>query len=276
MGDGIDIKNFSVSFLEQPQLYLRARPGKKNRVTEKLNEASVKFDWSGNDCVTLENNISVDKILKLNEDAVVQDINSQKVLDYLQEVPVFIQATQKITAWDCCAASGGKSILLYDKLKGNVQLTVSDIRKNILMNLGKRLQQAGVNIHRSFITDLSVSTGLETSEKFSVIICDVPCTGSGTWSRSPEQLYFFNKKSIDIYAERQQKIVSNVAAHLDTGGLFFYITCSVFKKENEAMVSFIMNMFPQLHVVQMKYLEGYDAAADTMFVAVFKSGNQAI
>ena len=190
-------------------------------------------------------------------------------MDALDKLPGHLQSSQKITAWDCCAASGGKSILLYDKLKGNIKLTVSDIRDNILINLGKRLQQAGININRNFIADLTVSSGLSAAENFSIIICDAPCTGSGTWSRNPEQLHFFDKKTIDVYAERQQQIISNVIPHLNTGGIFFYITCSVFKKENEEMVSFIKAKNSQLQLIQMEYLKGYENAADTMFVAVF-------
>jgi len=45
--------------------------------------------------------------------------------------------------WDCCAASGGKSILAKDVF-GNITLTVSDIRKSILHNLRKRFSEAGI------------------------------------------------------------------------------------------------------------------------------------
>jgi 16S rRNA (cytosine967-C5)-methyltransferase len=105
--------------------------------------------------------------------------------------------------------------------------------------------------------------------QYSVIICDAPCTGSGTWSRTPEQLYFFKQKTIDVYAGLQQQIVSNIIPHLQAGGIFIYITCSVFKKENEGMVNFIKEKF-HLQLVQMELLKGYDKKADSMFTAVFK------
>ncbi len=270
-GDGIDKEKLAMSFLIQPATYLRSRPGKERSVIDKLADASVDFELVSEDCFKLAKNIAVDKILRLNKDAVVQDMNSQKVLDYLDTGRVFLLPAQRIPSWDCCAASGGKSILLYDKLKGNIQLTVSDVRVNILLNLEKRLQQAAVNINRSFITDLSVSSGLPANEKFPIIICDVPCTGSGTWSRAPEQLFHFDKKMIDIYADRQRKIIAGTIPHLSQHGLFFYITCSVFKKENEEAAGFIKEKF-HLQLMQMEYLKGYENAADTMFVAVFKSG----
>jgi len=272
LSDMIELYPFIDSFFKQPQIYLRIRPGKKRAVIDKLNHATVPFELLPGECIKLGTNIAADKILNLNKDAVVQDLNSQKVLNYLEKVPEFLSSTQKITAWDACAASGGKSILLYDTLKGNVQLTVSDIRENILANLGKRLQQAGINLNRSFIADLSIASTLPVDEKFAVILCDAPCTGSGTWGRSPEQLYDFDQKMIGSYAEKQQKIVSNTIPHLKNSGLFFYITCSVFKKENEDMVAFIKEKF-HLQLLQMEYLKGYETTADTMFVAVFSKTN---
>ena len=73
---------------------------------------------------------------------------------------------------------------------------------------------------------------------------------------------------IEEYANKQKKIASNTIPQLQEGGLFFYITCSVFKKENEEIVSFIKEKF-HLQLLQMELLKGSDKKADTMFVAVF-------
>ena len=270
-----DAELFAVSFLKQPMLYIRSRPGRKAIVTGKLDEASLKYDCIGDDCIRLDNSVAADKMLQLNRDAVIQDINSQHVFNYIDEIPAFLNASKKVTAWDCCAASGGKSILLFDKLKRNVQLTVSDIRENILSNLKERFRQAGVNVNRSFVTDLTVSSGLPAAEKFSLIICDAPCTGSGTWARTPEQLCFFNPVTIDEFAERQKKIISNVMPHLEKEGVFVYITCSVFKKENEEQVSFVLNRFAGLQLLKSEYLFGYETLSDSMFVAYFQLNGQA-
>jgi 16S rRNA (cytosine967-C5)-methyltransferase len=226
------------------------------------------FKMPAADCIALPNTSKLDAVFEIDKEIVVQDYNSQKVLDVLKKEDLFNEPV--ISVWDCCAASGGKSILAYDILEGNIQLTVSDIRESILSNLKKRFAAAGIKHYQSFVSDLSsADSKLPTGQAgCQLIICDAPCTGSGTWSRTPEQLFFFKEKMIAAYAVKQQQIVSNIIPQLKEGGIFIYITCSVFKKENEEMVNFIKEKF-HLKLLQMELLKGFDKKADSMFVAVF-------
>ncbi|MDQ6904312.1 MAG: Fmu (Sun) domain-containing protein, partial [Bacteroidota bacterium] len=97
----------------------------------------------------------------------------------------------------------------------------------------------------------------------------VPCTGSGTWARTPEQLSFFHKKEIDKYVLLQRNIIKNAVPQLKKNAHLLYITCSVFKKENEENVSFIEKNL-RLKLVKMNYLKGYKMQADTLFAALFE------
>ena len=65
----------------------------------------------------------------------------------------------------------------------------------------------------------------------------------------------------------QKQIASTAIPFLKKEGLFFYITCSVFKKENEEVVAYLKQKF-HLQILQMEYLKGYEVGADSMFVAV--------
>lgn len=267
LNESIDKTNFYWSLFSQPSVFIRIRNGYHDKVIAKLNTAGIVFNETNN-CLKLPAGTSLETILYLNKEAVIQDYNSQKVLDYLVNVPA-IKTNDKPVVWDCCAASGGKSILLSDKIKTDFHLTVSDIRPSIIHNLKKRFQEAGIRNFRSIIADLTKPVEFKTHDKFDIIICDAPCTGSGTWSRAPEQLYFFNQNSITEFSDLQKRIVGNVIPHLKENGLLFYITCSVFKKENEQVASFINTQF-KLELQEMKNLYGYHENADSMFVAVFK------
>lgn len=202
-------------------------------------------------------------MLKLNVDAVVQDLSSQQTAAFMALLPK--EKVQMV--WDCCAASGGKSILVADMFPG-VNITASDIRANMLHNLKRRLREAKIPLHRAFTADLSKPINID--RKFDLIICDAPCTGSGTWARTPEQLYFFEKEKIDAYATLQKSIVSHALPHLKENGFLLYITCSVFKKENEDIVDFIQHSFPETKLIKQQMLKGYAKRADTMFAALVK------
>ena len=274
LSEGADHQKLCESFFRQPGLFLRIRPGKKDIVVKKIKEAGLHFELLQDDCIALPNSSKLDGIIELDQEAVVQDLNSQKVLNYVKDKIDNRQWTMgneqfPVSCWDCCAASGGKSILVHDTLQGRVELAVSDIRENILSNLKKRFASAGITGYRSFTTDLNDADCQLPIADCQLIICDAPCTGSGTWSREPEQLFYFKPQRISEFAERQKKIVSNVIPYLQKEGLFFYITCSVFKKENEEIAEFIKKEF-HLQLVQVEFLKGFDKLADTMFTAVFK------
>ena len=268
LSDSIDLNRFALSMFKQPSLFLRIRPGCKEKVADKLTRNQTYFEVIGDDSIKCNNAVKIDEVLLLNKEVVVQDLNSQRVFDFLKQNKKGDEKTL-FSVWDTCAASGGKSILIHDVLKGKVKITASDIRENILSNYTYRLQSAGINIYRKFIQDLSVSSGLMSSEKFDIIVCDAPCTGSGTWSRNPEQYFSFEKNTISVFSKKQKEIVSHTIPHLQKNGFFFYITCSVFKSENEEIVNFIRHEH-QLNLINQSYLKGYDDAADTMFVAIFQ------
>lgn len=275
LSDEVDPVALCSSFFTQPLFFLRTRPGQKKNVLRKLDDAGLPYSLVGDDCIALPISTKIDSLLVLDKEVVVQDYNSQKVLDILKQHYPVSAIHRPVSVWDCCAASGGKSLLAYDILNGKIDLTVSDIRESILSNLKKRFSAAGIKNYQSFIADLQThpERGQKTNFKpqtsnFELIICDAPCTGSGTWGRTPEQLCFFSGDRIAEYAARQQQIVSNVIPKLEKGGLFIYITCSVFKAENEAIVDFIKEKF-HLRLLQMELLKGYDKKADSMFTAAF-------
>jgi len=264
LSDGIDDNGFYKSFFIQPDLFLRIRPGHEFVVKNKLTAAGTSFFEKNRNCISVSNTSKVDTIIELDTDAVIQDFNSQRTGEFIQSAIDNIQPP--VSAWDCCAASGGKSIMLYD-ITPVVKLTVSDIRESILSNLKKRFARAGIRKYKSFIIDLSTPPIRIITENYNLVIADVPCSGSGTWSRTPEQLYFFTRAKIAEYHSLQKKIVDNAARCLQEGGYILYITCSVFKMENEEVVGFLQEKH-NLRLARMELLKGYDQKADTLFAAL--------
>lgn len=258
LSEGIDPETFTLSYLQQPRLFIRARPGKKAAILRLLEDAGVAHEVIG-DAIALANGIKTEELLPDKSAYEIQDLSSQETGMHFRPQP-------KERWWDCCAASGGKSILLHDS-QPSIQLTVSDVRASILENLRKRFAEAGIKSYDARVLDLTRPvTGLKP---FKGIILDAPCSGSGTWGRSPENLYYFSEERIAEYAALQKKIAKHVTPLLEPGGRLVYITCSVFREENEDAVAFLRQECG-LEIEESGIIRGYDRGADTMFVAVAK------
>lgn len=267
LSEEVNYEKFCESFLIQPDLFLRLRPGYEDVTKSRLTSAGISFSLIDSNCIALPNSSKIDSLIELDKEAIVQDLSSQKIGSLFKLIKPK-QSDRFNNAWDCCAASGGKSLMLHDMFPG-VKLTVSDRRESILINLSKRFAKAGIVSYKRFTADLSVPLKQISKSRYQLIIADVPCSGSGTWSRTPEQLYFFDESKINEYSNLQKKIVDNVVPYIEPGGFLLYITCSVFKKENEEMLSFIKQNY-NLQLVRTDLFTGYDKKADTLFAALFQ------
>lgn len=270
LSEGVDKEAFANSFLTQPDLFLRVRPGKKGIVQDKLDESGIKYNTYEDACIALPNSTKIDALLEINKDAVVQDKSSQRTGPFLKQAVAQQQINPESgrpSVWDCCAASGGKAIMAHDLIK-NIELTVSDIRSSIIQNLRVRFNEAGIAEYKSFVADLTDNSAEIPTDRYDVIIADVPCSGSGTWARTPEQLFFFKEDRLDYYNKLQKKILSRVIPFMNPGGALLYITCSVFAKENEEVVNFVIDNHG-LKLVKTELLTGYKEKADTLFASLF-------
>jgi 16S rRNA (cytosine967-C5)-methyltransferase len=265
LSDAIDPNAISASLLKQPDLFLRIRPGAREKVLKKLDDANIEYEVFEN-TIRLQNSTNLDSVISMDKEVVVQDLSTQKAFDQL---PKHLFHPENISVWDCCAASGGKSILIADILNKKLNITATDIRKNMLSNLTERMQRAKLNLHRFFVADLTLSSGMTSTDSFDLIIADVPCTGSGTWARTPEQHFSFNENECLDFQQKQKKIIDTVIPHLKNGGFLVYSTCSVFKAENETQVSYFSSTYG-LELISETYYDGTAQNSDSLFSAVLR------
>ncbi len=258
---GIKKHEWSNSLLQQPSLFIRIRRDRQI-VTKLLGEHGVPYHEISESCLSLPNGSSIDKFLPPAL-YVIQDASSQQTGNYFQ-------VNSNEYWWDCCSGAGGKSLLLKDKER-TVKLTVSDKRQTILHNLEERFALYGHKPDRAFTLDMSDASSIKKQMRgqlFDNIICDVPCSGSGTWARTPEQAYFFDQSDLSFLSELQYSIARNAAVYLKQGGTLYYITCSVFKSENENVVEKLKA--DGLKLKELTLINGIAQRADCLFIALLE------
>lgn len=255
----VEKEDFFESFFTQPELFLRITTGHLKPLLEALKAHEVPVQELSETTLALPIGTKLENVFPNQKFYQVQDLSSQKT-------GMFFEPKTWDYWWDCCAASGGKSLLLHD-LEPSVQLLVSDVRENSLNNLDDRFHEAGIKKYQKKVLDLLQNNDPDLHHyEFDGIILDAPCSGSGTWGRTPEMLYFFDEHKISNYTRLQKAIAANVVKYLKPGKPLIYITCSVFKQENEEVISYLEENL-SLKLEKMEVIKGYKDKADTMFVA---------
>jgi 16S rRNA (cytosine967-C5)-methyltransferase len=256
----IDAKAWNKHFLQQPKVYARIRKNSTETIKRSLNQSQLTYELDGQ-CLAVESATKLQDIGIINKELVIQDATSQATSI------AFSKFLVGDSIWDCCAASGGKALYLTEYFP-KAKITATDIRESILQNLQTRFKEAQLPIPKLKMVDLSKP--VHFNNKFLNIVADVPCSGSGTWARTPEAMHHFTEGKLQSFQKLQRNIVDNSLKNLATNGIFVYITCSVFKAENEDNVQYLLENH-NLQLIESAYQKGYDTQADTMFWAVFRS-----
>ncbi|MES2447868.1 MAG: RsmB/NOP family class I SAM-dependent RNA methyltransferase [Bacteroidota bacterium] len=259
LSDDVDQSAFLPSFFIQPDLFIRVKSTHIQVVINQLQANGIIAKEIGDTTLALPNGTKLEQVLTDPRLYQIQDLSSQKTGAYFEP-------NKYDYWWDTCAASGGKSLLLHS-LEPNIELLVSDIRENSLNNLQERFQLAGLKKYHLKAMDLLQNNDqILHHYEFDGILLDAPCSGSGTWGRTPEMLYFFEQYKIENYVKLQKGIAANVIKYLKKDKPLIYMTCSVFKAENEDVVTYLTNNF-DLKLEKMELIKGYNSKADSMFVA---------
>jgi 16S rRNA (cytosine967-C5)-methyltransferase len=134
---------------------------------------------------------------------------------------------------DCCAAPGGKTAVLRQN-NPRARLLACDIHPSRLAAMRTRL--AGLPNADAVEFRLADVSRLGDVGPFDRILCDAPCTGTGTLARNPEIRHRLQLADLQRQAERQRAILQSALALLAPGGRLLYATCSLEPEENEAVV----------------------------------------
>ena len=161
----------------------------------------------------------------------IQDLGSQLLLHHIGSTPS--------GRWlDACAGAGGKTLQLARLIGTSGRVDAHDIRTSALDELGARAQRARVaNIH-------ILSAQPASGELYDGVLVDAPCSGTGTWRRSPHLKWCTTPETVVQAAALQSELLARFARHVRPGGLLVYATCSLSHHENQDVVAAFLDVQP--------------------------------
>jgi 16S rRNA (cytosine967-C5)-methyltransferase len=140
--------------------------------------------------------------------------------------------------WDCCAAPGGKTLILARRLS-DAEIVASDVSAKRLAQTEARLRRYAYAERVKFeIADAADARAVEGG--FDLILCDVPCSGTGTLAGNPEIRHQLIVGELSRQAVRQAAILKGALKRLAPGGRLVYSTCSLEPEECEQVVETVV------------------------------------
>lgn len=135
---------------------------------------------------------------------------------------------------DCCAAPGGKTFYIAERMRNQGTLISCDIYEHKLEKIQAGAQRLGLSIVHPTLQD-AAQFRAEWAGKADSVLCDVPCSGMGIIRKKPE-IRYKDAQEIQELPAIQKSILENCAQYVKPGGTLVYSTCTILERENQAVV----------------------------------------
>ena len=147
---------------------------------------------------------------------------------------------------DYCAGAGGKSLAIASLLNGKGKIEAHDIDWHRLEQIKPRLERLNIK---------NVVPVRELSGKdYDRFIIDAPCSGTGTWRRSPDAKFRLTPEKLNELTKIQSQLLEFALENTRVGGRIVYITCSILPDEDENIVSVFAQRHKNVRYVDLKQL----------------------
>lgn len=163
----------------------------------------------------------------------IQDESSMLVAD-----AVNVQKNERLL--DCCAAPGGKTTHIAERLDDSGEIIALDLHEHKKKLIESQVERLQLNNVTTYVLDAREASNYFRSESFDRILVDAPCSGFGIIRRKPDIKWRKQESDIEQLAATQIAILNGVAPLLKKGGTLVYSTCTIEKEENEQVTKMFL------------------------------------
>lgn len=181
----------------------------------------------------------------------IQDASSQAAIDTLD-----LRKGHRVM--DYCAGGGGKILAIGARVEG--AFFAHDINPKRMADLPARAERAGLTVQ---ILDKADIAG---KSPFDLVFCDAPCSGSGTWRRTPDAKWRFSPERLSELNSVQDQILDETAKLVAPRGVLAYATCSLLRSENQNRIDAFLARHPNWECTFSKNWD-LTSGGDGFFVA---------
>lgn len=223
-------------------LDLRANLTSREQAKDRLKKEGLFFSFTPFSPLGLR---SFERI-NLNNCMTYQDGEVEVMDEGSQLMSLLCQAKSHHKIIDYCAGTGGKSLALGALMHNDGVIWAHDISQERISRIKKRAE-------RLDILNIKIIQNV-TDEMYDRFILDAPCSGSGTWRRSPDGKYRLTAQKLKEICQTQAELLEFGAAHTTLNGRLIYMTCSVFEEENERQIEAFLKKHPEFEAMNHKSL----------------------
>lgn len=188
----------------------------------------------------------------------LQDAASQRAVRLVPVAP-------RARILDYCAGGGGKA-LAFASQHPDAAVFAHDIAHERMRDILARAARAGVTVTQV------LQSQIVHHAPFDLVFCDAPCSGSGTWRRTPDAKWRLDAARLDALAQTQDNVIASASRLVNNGGTLAYATCSVLECENDAVIARFLRAHGGWQVV-LRDLALPSADGDGFFLALLQRNN---
>jgi 16S rRNA (cytosine967-C5)-methyltransferase len=167
-----------------------------------------------------------------------------------QLVALMVDAKPGQRVVDFCAGAGGKTLAIAAQMQNKGRIIACDVLASRLKRGTERFRRAGLhNIAIRPLKDERDPWVKKHKDSFDRVLVDVPCTGTGTWRRNPDQRWRSLGPGLEKLLPLQAGILDSAARLVKPGGRLIYATCSLLPEENENQIEKFLATHAEFRVI---------------------------
>lgn len=221
---------------------LRLNKGSRARVIEQLQGEGLYFVPTPYSPIGIRSaeRVNLNNCVAYKEGVIeVQDEASQ-----LAAILADVRPEHKII--DYCCGAGGKSLTMAFLMNRQGKIQIHDINRSRLEAVKERTVR--LDVKNLEIID---EVGDRDYDRF---VVDAPCSGTGTWRRSPDAKYRLTPETLKELNKTQAELLEKAFNHIRRGGRVVYITCSILRDENEDIIEAFLSRHADAAPVNLRHL----------------------